>query len=73
MSQDIAKADPTERLMDAWAVTELIDWAAWKGGTEKTKAKLQEELCDLAVELDGPSPSSVERVLAQTAAASWFA
>jgi hypothetical protein len=73
VSQDIAKADPTDRLMDGWAVTQLIDWAAGRGGTEKTKAKLQEELCDLAAELAGPSPSPVERVLAETAATSWFA
>ena len=30
-------------------------------------------LCNFAAELAGPSPSPVERVLAETAATSWFA
>ena len=33
--------------MDSWAVGKLIDWAAGKNGTEKTKATLKEELCDV--------------------------
>ena len=73
MSQDIVKANPAERVMDNWAVGRLIDWAAGKKGNEKTKASLKEELCDVAAELAGPSPSPVERVLAETAATCWFA
>jgi hypothetical protein len=73
VSREIAKADPTERLMDGAAVIGLVDWAAGKGGAEKTKARLQDELCEVAAELAGPSPSPVERVLAETAATSWFA
>ena len=49
-----------ERMMDNWAVGKLIDWAAGKDGNEKTKARLKEELCELAAELAGPSPSPVE-------------
>ena len=60
-------------MMDNWAVGKLIDWAAGKDGNTKTKASLKEELCDLAAELAGPSPSPAERVLAETAATCWFA
>ena len=67
------KANPTVRVMDNWAVGKLIDWAAGVSGTETTKARLKDELCDLAADLAGPSPSPVERVLAETAATSWFA
>jgi hypothetical protein len=67
------KANPTERAMDGWAVRELIAWAAGKGGNEKTKQRLRDELCEVAADLAGPSPSPVERLLAETAATSWFA
>jgi hypothetical protein len=73
VSHEIAKANPTDRMMDNWAVGRLIDWAAGKDGKEKTKESLREELRELADELAGPSPSPVERVLAETAATSWFA
>jgi len=73
VSQDIVKAKPADRIMDNWAVGKLIDWAAGKEGNPKTKASLKEELCEVAAELAGPSPSPVERVLAETAATSWFA
>ena len=73
MSQGIAKANPAERLMDGWAVIQLIDWAAGKSGTEKTKASLKDELCGFAAELTGPSPSPIEKALAETAATAWFA
>jgi hypothetical protein len=73
VSQDIVKAKPAERVMDNWAVNRLIDWAAGKDGNAKTKASLKEELRDVAAELAGPSPSPVERVIAETAATSWFA
>jgi hypothetical protein len=72
VSQQIAKADPSDRLMDNWAVTKLIDWATGKGD-KKAKEEVKRELCDFAAELAGPNPSPVERVLAETAATSWFA
>ena len=52
------EANVAERMMDNWAIFRLIDWAAGKNGDKKTKTSLQEELCDLADELAGPSPSS---------------
>jgi hypothetical protein len=73
VSQDIVKTTPTERLMDHWATQQLIDWAAGKKGTEKTKIKLYEELCEVSDGLAGPSPSPIERMLAEAAATSWFA
>jgi hypothetical protein len=73
VSHDIVKVKPAERVMDNWAVGRLIDWTAGKDGDAKTKARLKEELRDLAAELAGPNPSPVERVLAETAATSWFA
>jgi hypothetical protein len=73
VSREITKADPTGRTMDHWAVGKPIEWAAGKDGNEKTKAKLRDELCGVADELAGPSPSPVERVLAETAASAWFA
>ena len=59
--------------MDHWAVAKLIDWAAGPDGDPETKARLERELCDFAADLAGPSPSPVERVLAETAATCWFA
>jgi len=73
VSQDIVKWNLAERVMDNWAVGKLIDWAAGKDGNAKTKASLKEELCDLAAELAGLTPSPAERLLAETAATSWFA
>ena len=70
VSQEIAQAKPAERIMDNWAVGKLIDGAARNDGT---KASLKAELCEVADELAGPSPSPVERVLAETAATAWFA
>ena len=58
--------------MDNWVVVELIAWAATKDADEKTKARLTDDLCELADELAGPTPSPAERVLAETAATSWF-
>ena len=72
MTQAIAK-NPVGRIMDHWAIGKLVDWAAGKEADPKTKASLKEELCEVAAELAGPSPSPVERVLAKTAATAWFA
>ena len=73
MSQEIERARLSERIMDNWAVGQLIGWAAGKSDNEKTKARLKDELCSVADELAGPSPNPVERVLAETAATAWFA
>jgi hypothetical protein len=73
VSQDIVKRNLTERVMDNWAVGLLIDWAAGKDANPKTKASLKEELCHFAAELAGPTTNPTERVLAETAATSWFA
>jgi hypothetical protein len=73
VSQDIVKVNPAERVMDNWAVGQLIAWAAGKKADEKTKTRLMDEIRAFAAELAGPNPSPVERVLAETAATSWFA
>ena len=73
MSQDIVKRNVAERMMDHWAIFQLIDWAAGKNGDKKTKTKLHDELVAVAADLAGPSPSSVEALLADAAATSWFA
>jgi hypothetical protein len=66
----MVKANRPERAMDDWAVRELIVWAAGKKGNEKTKENLMDELCQVAADLAGPSPTPVERELADTAATS---
>jgi hypothetical protein len=38
---DIVKASPVERIVDSWAVSQLIDWTTGKGGTEKIKQTLK--------------------------------
>jgi hypothetical protein len=73
VSQEIERARISERIMDNWAVGQLIGWAAGKSDNEKTKAMLRDELCEVADELAGLSPSPVERALAETAATAWFA
>jgi hypothetical protein len=73
VSQEIATANPTGRIMDNWAVGQLIGWAAGKDGNEKTKGKLRAELLSVAADLAGPTPSPVLRLLAETAATAWFA
>lgn len=69
---DIVRANAADRVMDGWAVGRLVAWAAGKDGSKETKAKLREELGDVAAELAGPDPSPVERMLADTAAIAWF-
>jgi hypothetical protein len=73
VTRDIVKAEPADRLMDNWAIVQLIDWAAGKEGDKKTKTKLHDELDAVAADLAGPSPSAVETLLADAAATSWFA
>jgi hypothetical protein len=73
VSQEIVKANLAERMMDNWAVETLIDWVVGKDAETRLKKDLQEELTGFAANLAGPSPSPIERVLAETAATSWFA
>jgi hypothetical protein len=70
---DVIKIKPDDQAMDYWATARLIDWAAGRKGDEKTKATLREDISDVAAKLAGPTPSPVERVLADTAATCWFA
>jgi hypothetical protein len=72
VSQEIIKADPTDRIMDTWAITRLIDWAAGRDASGTTKARLRDELRAVAAELAGPDASPVELMLAETAAMAWF-
>jgi hypothetical protein len=53
--------------MDGWAVGQLVNWAAGKEGDAKTKAVLERQIGELADEFAGPTPTAVERVLAETA------
>jgi hypothetical protein len=73
VSQDIVKAKPSVRVMDYWAVSQLVAVAAGQKSDEKTKKKLHDELESVATSLAGPSPSPVEAMLADAAATSWFA
>jgi hypothetical protein len=73
VSQEIERARISERITDNWAVGQLVIAAAGGDENEKTRAKLRDELCSVAAELAGPSPSPVERVLAEAAATAWFA
>lgn len=73
MANEIVKAGIGEMAMDHWATQRLIEWASGKTGNEKTKEALRRDMDTFAAELAGPAPSPVERVLAETAAVSWFA
>jgi hypothetical protein len=73
VSQDVVKIKRTDRVMDHWAIGKLIDWAAGKDGNETTKSAISDDIAELAAELAGPTPTPVERVLANTAATCWFA
>jgi hypothetical protein len=72
VSDDIVTIKLGERRMHVWAVKRLVNWAAGKGN-EQSKEGLKAELDELTAELAGPTPTPIERVLAETAAISWFA
>jgi hypothetical protein len=59
--------------MDRWAKAKLIDLAAGKGATKQTKDALQRDLDEAIRDFAGPTPSPVEKALAETATLSWFA
>jgi hypothetical protein len=73
VSTDIVKTKPTDRMMNHWAISQLVEWAAGKEGEKNTKSKLYDELDAVAADLAGPTPTPVEQVLADTAATCWFA
>ncbi len=73
METEIVKPRPAERITDSWATGQLIDWAAGKKAAEATKEALRKEILAVASELAGPTPSPVERMLAEAAAVAWFA
>jgi hypothetical protein len=73
VSRDSVTIKRTDRAMDHWATARLIDWAAGKEGNETTKAALSADITEVDAELAGPTPSAVERVLADAAATCWFA
>ena len=72
MSHDIVTAMPERLMMDDWAIDKFIDWGAGRKGNEKTKQALREEVNKFASDLAGQSPSTIELVLARTAAISWL-
>lgn len=73
MSAEIVPAVAGEKTMDRWVVRNLIDFAAGRNGTEHTKTALREEIRETADELAGPSPTPLERMLAEVVAVNWFA
>jgi hypothetical protein len=73
VSQELVKVPLSDRIMDDWAASQLVDWAAGTKGKEKTKERLRRELNEVAADLAGPSPSPAERILAEVAALNWFA
>jgi hypothetical protein len=73
VSGDIVRARPHDRVMDSWAVGNLVNWAAGKQGNNESKELLRDELCEFRDKLAGPNPSPIETVLADTAATCWFA
>jgi hypothetical protein len=60
-------------MMDCWTVGKLIDWAGGKNAKEHTRSALFDEIQEVTLQIAGPSPSPVERILAEAAATSWFA
>ena len=73
MGTDVVRAKPGERTLDWWAKTKLIDFAAGKEAKKHTKEMLQKEMEEQIQEYAGPTPSPIERTLAETATLSWFA
>jgi hypothetical protein len=71
--QDVVYVERGDRMMDSWAVGMLIRWAGGKNADQKTKDRLYKEIFDLADSMAGPAPNPVEKLLAETAATSWFA
>jgi hypothetical protein len=73
VAQDVIRVRPDQRAMDSWVADRLIEWATGPKGAGQTKDFLRTDLDRVASELAGPDPTPVEKVLAETAALSWFA
>src|SRR5690242_5651319 len=61
-----------DRWMDWKTVEALIESAAGQDVTKERRQEYRRELADYAAELAGPSPTPIERALAETAATCWF-
>lgn len=71
MASELAKVF-SGRLMDSWAGSRMVEWAAGPKASQETRERLRGELARFADELAGPSATPVERTLAETAALCWF-
>ena len=70
MGNDIEVSPPGHRLIDACLRMQLVEFAERKDAA--AKADLYRDIEGFAADIAGPNPSPVERVLAETAALSWF-
>lgn len=73
MNSELVKLKIGDRAMDHWATQRLVNWASGKKASDQTKEALHRDIETFAADLAGPTPSPIERVLAETAALSWFA
>ncbi len=77
MSQSVVvrvhEPKPDERSANVIAAEILINSLIGKEANEKRRERHRRELEEVARELAGPDPSPVERMLAETAALSWYA
>jgi hypothetical protein len=73
VSKDIVKADMSGRSMDRMTVEALIQTAAGRDATPERRQEYRQEIADYALELAGPDPAPIERVLCEVAATTWFA
>lgn len=62
-----------DRLLDHWTVNRMVEWVAGEGSDPETNEALQDDLIQVATDLAGPEPTPLDRLLAETAAFSWFA
>lgn len=71
MATDIVRVETGERaFLDQWLKDALVKMASPKDA--ETREALMQDINDLCVSLAGPTPSPVERVLAETASLCWF-
>ena len=73
MATEVVTVKPGRGVMNQWAISRLIDFAAGKEAAKDTKESLRREIDEQIKEFAGPTPSPIERTLAETAALSWFA
>src|SRR5262245_54369292 len=75
MPNDIVKADLSERAADWWVMDRIVSWAVGRKDSKDRKdvrETLVKELQAFTAGLAGPSPSPVERVLAESAGLDWL-